>query len=1159
MNTTRTLLAWALVATLPALAQIRPAPSVPAPAVRGFEENKGQVTTLDGKPAPFVRYRLTDGGTNIFLLGDGIAYQFTRVDYPEGYREALAEAMRDPRLAVPAELRAQVRIEAYRMDLELDGADPHALMTATGRSADRTNYCNHGVLDVRTFTEVTYHDVYPGIDRVIRVSERGVEQDFVVHPGADPSLIRMRFVHHEELGVDKAGGLLFGNRFGRFQEQRPVGLQGDREVATRFVMEGNILSFALDTYDPKQTLVIDPPLQWATYYGGPVDDQSQGCATDADGNVYLTGWTNSTNGIASGGYQMSLSGGDDGMIVKLNANGERQWATYYGGGANDAFRGAAVDADGNVYASGLTESDANIAFNMPGSQYSGAMDAMLVKLNTDGDPQWGMYYGGEDEDRGRWCSVDGSGNVYMTGLTRSLQNIATTGCYQPVPGGFQEAFLVKFNTDGQRLWGTYYGGASDEQAMGCATDAAGTTYIAGGTGTSTGTAIASPGSHQPDFGGPGSDAFLAKFNSDGIRVWGTYYGGASNDYGFACGLDAQGNVFTTGDTQSDNGNSIASPGGHQTTFGGGVDAFLVKFNSDGQRQWGTYYGGVAGDFGRGCFADSHGTIYLVGETESSTNISTPGAYQENFGGAPVDDFLARFYSDGIRAFGTYYGGEAQDYASTGMVDANGNTYLLGVTGSQTAISTPDAHQDTYGGGALDAFLAKFDAPLDCLGEPNGPALPTTPCDDGDVCTGSDVWSLLCACTGTFQDGDADGLCDAEDPCPTLPFLVSGDPCDDGNEFTINDVVFPNCQCFGEFPVDCEGNAGGPAQPGVPCADNDPCTVQEVWSLACTCTGMFQDSDGDGDCDALDSCPDVPGQMGDACDDADPCTLNDVLDDNCACTGTFQDSDGDGLCDGIDPCPMGANTIPGATCDDGDICTTGDVITTDCVCLGSYQDTDGDGVCDPQDSCPDVAGQVGDPCVDTDVCTTDEVLNADCICTGTVITIGSITGEEWVVGDSTYTFSIGPVPGATAYSWDPLPVNWITTDASQAQLVVTTANTAGLDTLCVTVYISACSLDTCIIVQVSPVGIEETANGASPWYTVSPNPSSGNFLLTRTEGVTGAIAFTVLDATGRTIAAPRIPTGPRTMALDLGDAAAGVYFLRMERDGGTQVLPLVVRR
>ncbi len=110
----------------------------------GFEENKGQVVTTDGQPAPFVRYRLSQGGTNIYLLDGGIAYQFSRTHLPEGYAELRMKKWRDAaEEARLEELAAQAHLETYRMDMMLEGADAHARVTTEGRSADYTNYYNH--------------------------------------------------------------------------------------------------------------------------------------------------------------------------------------------------------------------------------------------------------------------------------------------------------------------------------------------------------------------------------------------------------------------------------------------------------------------------------------------------------------------------------------------------------------------------------------------------------------------------------------------------------------------------------------------------------------------------------------------------------------------------------------------------------------------------------------------------------------------------------------------------------------------------------------------------------------------------------------------------------------------------------------------------------
>ena len=188
----------------------------------GFEENKGQVRTADGAVAPFVRYRLSQGNTQLFLLENGIAYQFSRTHLPAGYADLMAAAHGNAdKLKELDALRSQIRLETFRMDMVLEGANPNASITTEGRSEDYTQYYNHDALDVHSYTRVTYHEIYPGIDWVVYTTEKGMKYDFVVRPGADPDQIRMRFEHHEELSVDAEGNLIHGNRMGQFTEEGP--------------------------------------------------------------------------------------------------------------------------------------------------------------------------------------------------------------------------------------------------------------------------------------------------------------------------------------------------------------------------------------------------------------------------------------------------------------------------------------------------------------------------------------------------------------------------------------------------------------------------------------------------------------------------------------------------------------------------------------------------------------------------------------------------------------------------------------------------------------------------------------------------------------------------------------------------------------------------
>ena len=191
-----------------------------------------------------------------------------------------------------------------------------------------------------------------------------------------------------------------------------------------------------------------------------------------------------------------------------------------------------------------------------------------------------------------------------------------------------------------------------------------------------------------------------------------------------------------------------------------------------------------------------------------------------------------------------------------------------------------------------------------------------------------------------MDGDGDVIPDCLDNCPTV-FGVQGDACDDGNVCTITDVITNTCTCAGTFQDtdgdgNCDANDNCPnlfGQQGDPCTDNNVCTINDVISNVCVCAGTFQDTDGDGTCDANDPCPNLAFlQNGDPCNDGDACTINDVV-SACVCAGTFQDTDLDGVCDANDNCPTVFGQI-GSPCNDNNCFTINDVLNASCVCAGT---------------------------------------------------------------------------------------------------------------------------------------------------------------------------------------------------------------------------------
>jgi hypothetical protein len=257
--------------------------------------------------------------------------------------------------------------------------------------------------------------------------------------------------------------------FGEIHEgELKVYQNGERIEAYWKIDEHNRVSFEIPNYNPDLAMTIDPLTRvWGTYYGGGGSDAAYSVKIDELGNILMAGGTEATSNIASGGHQNIFGGGlNDAFLVKFNSSGMRQWATYYGGSGGWNFEEAvsvAVDASNDIYITGTTSSTLSIASVGHQNMNGGGNDAYLAKFNSAGVRLWATYYGGTGGERGRGVAVDNLQNVYLTGSTSSVSSIAAGG-HQNILGGSGDAFVVKFNSAGVRLWATYYGGTGNDGA-----------------------------------------------------------------------------------------------------------------------------------------------------------------------------------------------------------------------------------------------------------------------------------------------------------------------------------------------------------------------------------------------------------------------------------------------------------------------------------------------------------------------------------------------------------------------------------------------------------------------------------------------------------------------------------------------------------------------
>jgi len=341
---------------------------------------------------------------------------------------------------------------------------------------------------------------------------------------------------------------------------------------------------------------------WGTYFGGENTEWGSGLCLDNAGHLALNGYTSSLTGIATTGSHQPVYGGgiEDGFIALFDTSGQRIWSTYYGGSSDDYMSRCIFDGQGNLYVVGTSQSSNNIS--TPGCHQftngGGWRDGVFAKFAPDGTRIWGTYYGGNFQDYLTEVDIDQQGMIIIAGQTNSPNNIASTGAYQgtlgnpPAMNGDYDTFLCRFDPIGVRLWGTYYGGNGIDSDVGLGISADGIILLCGSTYSTD--AMSSAGAYQSLISGP-QDAFYAKFDLSGNRIYGTYFGGPMYEWTTNITTDEASNVYLSGSTSSKEG--IATPDGFLTTnaaTGFWPNAFLVRFNTSNQRVWGTYYGDSLG-------------------------------------------------------------------------------------------------------------------------------------------------------------------------------------------------------------------------------------------------------------------------------------------------------------------------------------------------------------------------------------------------------------------------------------------------------------------------------------------------------------------------------------------------------------------------------------
>ena len=612
----------------------------------GFIENKGQIIDQNGKPNTSLLY--LGASPNLMLQLKKNAFSYEVRHYESNQNSNTNPKLNAFRKHSKEEFSDSVVVNSHRIDIALLGANETPEIIAENRSNNYLNYYTTGT----PVEGVTYVYQYKKI----------IYKD--IYPNID-----LEFITNES---DRC-----------------------RPFKYNFIVKpnGHISDIKLKYSGALDAKLMDKQILLETAFGNLTEAIPQSYIIETGRDIPITYYQSGENTF---GFSPTVYPVNQTLLID-------PWATYFGGGGDDWSYSVATDKSDNIIAVGATKSLTNIAtVGAHQTTFGGGSlrDGFIAKFNSAGQLLWATYFGGSSSDECYSVAADSFNNIVVGGYTSSTGNIATQGAFQDTLNG--NGFIAKFSALGTRLWGTYYDVGTLRTLC---LDISGDIIIGGDASIITN--LATPGAYQQTNGG-NNDGFIAKFSSGGSRLWCTYFGGSDVDECWGVATDLSKNILVTGYTYSTTG--IATTGAYQTIKSPADNAFLAKFTSSGAIIWSTYYGGNDGCNGYFVSSDSDGNVTMIGETASSTNIASLGAFKTSLSADGQDAFIVKFDATGNRLWATYYGGDGSngDHPQGIVADKNGSIIFAGGTSSANGIATVGTYQPIYGGN-YDGFIVKFNS------------------------------------------------------------------------------------------------------------------------------------------------------------------------------------------------------------------------------------------------------------------------------------------------------------------------------------------------------------------------------------------------------------------------------------------------------------------
>lgn len=383
---------------------------------------------------------------------------------------------------------------------------------------------------------------------------------------------------------------------------------------------------------------------WIKQLGSPANDFSQGIAIDSNNNIFIAGSTEGSLGAPN-------AGSSDTWVAKYDHQGNLLWNQQLGTPELDRFQGLATDLNGDVYLAGSTLRTIEGSFAIDS-------DAWVAKYDSQGNLLWNQQLGSASNSESPTGVVtDSNGNLYISGATRGT----------PGQGG-SSAWLIKYDNQGNLLWNQQLEASGAEDSAGIAIDNSGNLYLSGVT--------------DGEFGDGDSDAWIAKYDTEGNLLWDRQLGSPEYDYSQVVTTDSNGNVYLSGGT---NGAIDGSNAGEN-------DAWVAKYDTDGNLLWTKQLGKVGNDSSEGLATDSEGNVYISGVTNGTLG-------EVNAGG--LDAWVTKYDTNGNLLWTEQLGSPERDDSLGVVIDSNNHLYISGST---------EGSLDGLNAGGSDAWVTQISQP-----------------------------------------------------------------------------------------------------------------------------------------------------------------------------------------------------------------------------------------------------------------------------------------------------------------------------------------------------------------------------------------------------------------------------------------------------------------